>query len=653
MTQNILTESVGSMFAADLGQPTEDGIKSRDDLLALFSTGRSLRSLKSAATDGARHLSKIAQRCGILSRKQKVCCLLDWQVLLIYLRMEPLEGNQRNNAESLLMEVFFEHGHMPFAFPLGAFEELLEHLSRKRARPASRQIISSNNDLNTNEAVAQMLSAFSDRPVEHQMTLEEQFSELEARFNDNDFELARLLAVLKNKRFVGVRTHFVSDDVDKWQALQEWKSRDPHKSRNVRRDAINLAIACHDLIHVTITHDRQPLPEGYLLLTETKRMHEFMANLSSSHEMRVYARRAFNGNIEDYPDKFNVVSAKDFAILEWFGDMGSPEGIRRTESKAKDYQNTYAAFEINLDEELESLENQTPQRQHQTLDRFAFARKQRLVEVCQGVIKMRAEMQAVHRQRMLVDAVESTQQRWREPNANAEASEQAVISQEQFWSQVEIVLSEQVGIRCEVNIDWPQSNEPFAGFSIAQTPAALNQLIYGELQYSAKALLPDALQASWPTLCLEDDFAEALRRLFPLTDRACALQLPQPPEDVVLILTDGATYHIDIADLPPDWSWINAKRLRSFLHDKVPAFHSTGAADIESLWIRLSYCSIVYEYIPEIRSYRRMISIRTKYNIGNLVAKLIAQTSPTFYVTGLLSESFRQLMSSLPPLNIL
>jgi hypothetical protein len=237
---------------------------------------QSLKLLLAATTRRTRSLSESLQFFHRINRRSRLRLLLDADVVRKYMSIEDA-----NEFEGIYIRYFFEHSSLPYALPIGAFQEILRHLGAVFTAGAGgvlsmNAILDIANKSGPLEALSALLNIDEDvmrDPVS--------FHHLSVNIEKRMLNLARLVFILTNPRFekklyAEYDHHLVTQLGSVLEEQARYMYRDgrllPAPDRDLRdkADAINMAICYGRSQSLKASSGRDVTDEQLVLLTTTR-----------------------------------------------------------------------------------------------------------------------------------------------------------------------------------------------------------------------------------------------------------------------------------------------------------------------------------------------------------------------------------------------
>jgi hypothetical protein len=210
-----------------------------------------------------------------LARDKKVCYLVDFDVIRRYLEKGTLA-----QTEMFSVNFIFQDSKIDFAIPIGAFEELLEYLISLTQKGTKLKLL--DDDYDREGSIKLIAEVLCGKGVD-ESTIDELMSRITDSLDNEIFGLTRLLEILNNPRFKGVRAIYDEKCYREWLPVVKATKRGERNPALPRteidqRDAMNLAIVSQSIVSSkeNLSEGSEQMETHYLLITRTNALLHLM-----------------------------------------------------------------------------------------------------------------------------------------------------------------------------------------------------------------------------------------------------------------------------------------------------------------------------------------------------------------------------------------
>ena len=617
-----------------------------EKLEGLFENKERLRLFVFLMRGYARRFETAQSLCMRLLGYKRVCYLVDFDVIRNYLEVKSLD-----TIDTFTVDFIFLDSASSFAIPVGAFEELLRYLASfsKSAVHLDKAIIEECDRIRATQMIADALG------VGYGKTGDELIEEICVALDRSILALTRLLGLLTNPRFEGVKSQCSEECFHAWlDAIQKSRrARDPKPRSEVdRRDALNLAVASRNLIPKLTLINGKPQEESvcYLLVSQTRAVLQLVDDVRATEEIED-VRRFFDVDILVLRNVYPAVHPQDAMVVELLGGATNPTAaLTRIQSR------TLAFSQL-----ANHLQNQyvwavtTPERLY--VDAFGAVVIQERREIQEELDKISRDMLAVQNELRLVEEARATneseaQARQRQLGLELQPEDELRAKSLHFsrlLGEVAQALGTTPGADYCTQVQGPTETVPFGRFDIrpvTDVSCDIEPVVWGEL-YPGRRSNGDRetyeyFAVHWPITCLEEDLIRSLQNAWLLgCDDIDSGKLPSliPIDDNHEYWKEGLVVSTSLGDYGMSlvtaacqgtWEWLELRRLGRLISLANPKIKSVGGRKVVPSILRLRINTLFADVLYDVRvaadMRRRFLTVISKHNITKQLVELYENT---------------------------
>lgn len=648
------------------------------DLEGFFSNKEQLRWFVFLMRGYTERFETAQALCMRILGHKRVCYLVDFDVIRNYLEMKSL-----SNVDTFTVDFLFLDSKTSFAIPIGAFEELLRYLAglSKKSFRLNRVIA----DCDREEAVRLIGDALDIRNSK-ELKVEELSEEIGYSLGKSVLVLTRLLGLLTNPRFEGVKSQHDETCYEAWlNAVEKSRRREDPKPRSDvdRRDAMNLAVASRNLF------PRKALKPGawkdehvcYLLVSQTRAVLQLIIDAEGKEEIESVTQY-FDVDMIVLRGIYPAVHPQDAMVVELLGGADNPTvALSRIQSRALDFrqladhlQNQYVLALTGPPEELKEL-------YVEAFGSFILQERKQIQEeikkISEGLLAVEDELRLVEETRATVESEDQAQRRQvgAPPQVEDELRAKSLHFSRLLGEIVE-VLEVIPGAEYSIQVSDPQADVPFARFEIGAVPCAsrgIEPFLWGELypwrETNLRAETYEYFAFRWSIVCLEEDLINSFVSAWEIADEATDVAQAVPLVRVdngheywkqgLIVHTSVGDYGmpLEVAACGGSWEWLKLRKLGPLVKEAAGQIKapdgSTSVPNIMRLRVNTACADVIYDVrvVPDMR--RRQLTVLSHYNISKQIADLYKKTGLLFCNQPKLAEvldeclkGFRQYMKA-------
>jgi len=647
------------------------------DLEGFFSNNEQLRWFVFLMRGYTERFETAQALCMRILGHKRVCYLVDFDVIRNYLEMKSLA-----NVDTFTVDFLFLDSKTSFAIPIGAFEELLRYLSGLSKKSFRLNIALT--DCNREEAI-RLIGDALDIKDSKELKVEELSEEIAYSLGKSILVLTRLLGLLTNPRFEGVKSQYDETCYEAWLNAVEKSRRtaDPKPRSDVdRRDAMNLAVASRNLF------PRKALKSGawkdehvcYLLVSQTRAVLQLIPDTEGEEIENV--TNYFDVDIIVLRGIYPAVHPQDAMVVELLGGADNPTvALTRIQSRALDFrqladhlQNQYVFAMTAPPEELKEL-------YVEAFGSFILQERKQIQEeikkISEGLLTVENELRLVEETRATIESEDQAQ--LRQVGVDPHSEDELRVKSLHFSRLLgEIIEALEVtpGAEYGLQVSNPQADVPFARFEIGPVPHAsggIETFLWGELypwrETNLRAETYEYFALRWSIVCLEEDMIHSFVNAWEIVDEATDVAQPVPLVRIdngheywkqgLIVQTSAGDYGmlLEIAACGGSWEWLSLRKLGPLVKEaagqnKAPDGRNT-VPNIMCLRVNTACADVIYDVrvAPDMR--RRHLTVLSHYNISGQIADLYKKTGLLFCNQPKLAEvldkclkGFRQYMKA-------
>jgi len=665
-------ESHAVMPVPQVFSPSERDVE--ETLDAFLSNRDQLLCLVFLMREYVRQLEAVESLCIRVLNKQ-VCYLFDFDVIQNYLEMGSVE-----RLETFPVKYLFTESKIPFAIPIGAFEELLSYLSSLSR--TSGELCRLDQACSGEQAV-RLIAASLDVPNQDELTHDRRTEEIAERLDASILELTRLLEVLQNPRFQGVRTSYDERCCIAWLKVikackrPHWKRGMP-RSKVDRRDAKNLAVASR---RVGSSAERNAGTssgeEAYnLLISQTNVVFDLLRHAEDKEELRGLSAY-FNVNPLLLSDIHPAIHPWDAKRADQLGALNKPVDTTLAHLKAW-ISNFRATTEHLLNQLIWNTEIGPKEAYKEAVGPFVLQHRKELAfhlqKMKQDVLDPSSEIHRIEEDRATGESEE--QARRRQIGERDKPEDELRIRALQFkrlLGQIAGTLDGTIGVEYESEILGGEANSPFARVRIGirgEKNGHARPVITGELyrhrDYASAFGSFQYFSMRWPITCLEEKLIEGLTRIwraYDTSDRNVPstrlVELGDDPkcwrQGLIVRTTGGDLYTpLEAASRDGKWDSLRLRRLGVLVEEAGMKFDAPDgrrlAPTIIQLRVNTLFGDIVYDVKSAPTERSRYLTVLSHYNLGSQLAQLYFVTGSMFCMPAKLADVLSNVLQDFCPI---
>lgn len=590
--------------------------------------------------------------CMRLLGHTRVCYLVDFDVMRNYLEMKSLD-----NVDTFSVDFLFLDSKTSFAIPIGAFEELLKYLAAFSKREV--QLRKATSDCGREDAARAIGEALNIKGV-RELKSDELREEIIDNLGRSILILSRLLGLLTNPRFEGVKSEYDESCYDAWLNAVQLSGRrmDPKPRSDVdRRDAMNLAVASRNLFPRNALMATKWKNEGvcYLLVSQTRAVLQLVQDAEGTEEIEGITCY-FDVDMIVLRNVYPAVHPRDAMVVELLGGADNPTvALTRIQSRALDFRQL-----------ADHLQNQyvlavTAPPEKLYVDAFGSFILQERRQIQEEIAKISKDLLAVENELCLVEetraiAESEEQAKHRQEGAVAQAEDELRAKSLHFsrlLGEISEAIEATPGIDYFLEVNKPQAEVPFARFAIRPVSGgarAIEPFLWGEFypwqESSGEPRAYEYFAVRWPIVCLEEDLISSLGNAWEVVitpgDMSRAVSLI-PIDDRhrywrrgVIVRTSAGDYGMSIEEAAcgGSWEWLKLRKLGPLVKKAAGMVgNPDGCMSVPSvveLRVNTMYADVIYDVRVPLDMRRRYLTVLSHYNISKQIAELYKNTGLLF-----------------------
>lgn len=616
----------------------------------------SLRSCRRLLTD-------TWHNCHLISRLDKVCYLFDFDIIQSYLELDESVRDKK----ALLLHHIFHISSQDFAFPSGAFLELLEYLHRTLGRVTDR----------INEENNRRIAFFINPEETQQIVSDVLNAKPFAPRKDIRKVLSRLDSLLNSPRFRGVVNPMERKYIDDLTTIISLIPRtlknpgEPREKRD-RRDAENISHTIPSLHHaLRSTHEPHRYFAGYILISFTNVVHSLPKRINNIDDIgdKEYADQLLSAIIGEFDLDF-VLGER---IYPWF--VLSPEQIVTAERLGVHNDITAclnAAFSLRnhmrvisnylekrynlvLDQDIRRLKN---------FDRKNYSRLRRTTRaIANSILSVEAGgtywLMLAERTEQSVNRALVAQGHLNEDQQTEDNSVGDILK---LITKLFMKMEAIPGFNYETEVSIKNIRRPYEEFFVSQRPSDTlsPHIVTGEKYSSGGELRYYAIR--WEATCSTDEFLSAIKEVVidPFTafsnsetQKELKFRLLTKDDDSiwsegVIVYTRDQAYGCTLPEITSNWESLRSENMGNFLREyNVEKGHkskNSSSLAIEQYRINTRYGDFVYDIAPQEEQTFRHFTVISHVNLSNEIAYLLQLTSSWFIISTKFADTIHDVL---------
>ena len=644
------------------------------DLEGLFQNKEQLRWLIYLMQEYEDRLKPAQSLCMWVIGYDRICFLVDFDVIRNFLEMKSL-----NNVETCVVDFLFLNSKVGFAIPVGAFEELLDYLTS--LTKTSYQLERLGEDHNREEVIRLISRAIG---ITHsdELTTSELLEEIGNCLEESILQLNRLLELLTNPRFEGVKTQYDKECFNAWLKVISVCERGrwfKHKPRDLvdRRDAANLAIASMSLPYATrLPRDTSKSGEVcYILVSQTAAVFDMIQESKKEEEFE--AITSFFG-IEMFvlQRMHPAVHPYDAMVVELLGGVDHPaDTLKRLKARISNVRQTGDNL---LDEYLRQAGGEPKKIYMEAFGPYIEEQRRQITEdlkrISEEGLDSRSRMCLIEERRATVESEE--QARRRQSGVPVQHEDEIRAKTLQFMrllGEIAEALEVTSGAGYRAEISMPEGPAPFAKVRVqpdTDTFCAAESLITGEFYAFVRkngSLGPwQYFSMRWPITCLEEQLIAGLCKVWCLTAtphrstrNAQLISVDANHEywkQGLIISTPVRDLGMSLQEASDDgkWEWLKLSKLGPLVKERLGTIKAPEGRELTPAILQLrlntSLGDIIYDVTSVADTGKRYLTILSHFNLGRQIAQLYWNTGPLFCIPSKLADVLNECLKDFCPI---